>query len=117
MLRKASLFTLLLCCITVSSYSNALNSITHMFIAKEIVPQLSNKELQQLLLNNMDAYLVGSNYPDTGYIKGTHYGQDSHSEHFINVFIHYLHERYSYPEQQNPKLVAFLLGCATHTMS
>lgn len=89
-------------------------SITHMFIAKEAAMALSEKQLKNLILNNMDAYLVGSNFPDTGYIQGTDYGLDSHLEGFINTFITYLHEQYSFPEQQNPKLVAFLLGCATH---
>ncbi len=100
-----------------SNQSHAAGGITHMFIAKQALLQLPDKELKNLIENNMDAYLVGSNYPDTGYMQGTHYGDASHWQKFIDTFVTYLHERYSYPEQQNPKLVAFLLGCATHVVS
>ncbi len=114
MLRKALLFAMTF---FISFQSDAAGSITHMFIAHEIAAQLPNKELKELIQNNMDAYLVGSAYPETGYIRGTHYGNDSHWEKFISAFVDYLHEHYSYPEQQNPKLVAFLLGCATNVES
>jgi hypothetical protein len=109
------LLVLLLISMPVQNY--AAGGMTHMFIAKEIITQLPDQELQTLITNNMDAYLVGSNYPDTGYIQGIHYGNESHTESFITAFVNYLQERYSYPEQQNPKLVAFLLGCATHVES
>lgn len=105
-------FYLIIFCLFTSCYGAG--SITHMFIAEETAMTLPDKQLKNLILNNMDAYLVGSNFPDTGYIQGTSYGLDSHLEIFINTFITYLHEQYSFPEQQNPKLVAFLLGCATH---
>lgn len=96
------------------SISQATGSITHMFIAEETANKLTDSAIKNLIQNNRDAYLVGATYPDTGYIQGTHYGFDSHREAFLDTFLTYLQEKYLYPEQQNPRLVAFLLGCAVH---
>ncbi len=114
---KTVLLALLLFFASTQNFSFAAGGITHMFIAKEIIPHLSDKDLKNLIENNLDAYLVGSNYPDSGYMPGTHFGNASHWQKFIDTFVAYLHERYPYPEQQNPALVAFLLGCATHIES
>lgn len=95
----------------------AAGGIAHMYIAKELIPLLPDAKARNLILDNMDAYLVGANYPDTGYLKGTDYGEDSHWEPFISTYIAYLRDNYAYPEQQNPKLVAFLLGIASHSLS
>lgn len=103
------------CCLSISIY--ACGGITHMYIATELIPQLTDSNLRNLIQDNMDAYLVGSNYPDTGYVSGAGYGEDSHWEPFIMAYIAYLRENYTYPEQQNPKLVAFLLGIASHSIS
>ncbi|MEO8402669.1 MAG: zinc dependent phospholipase C family protein, partial [Gammaproteobacteria bacterium] len=116
MLKKSISLALLLTSIFIYQFCDA-GSVTHMFIAKETIAKLQDKELANLLLNNMDAYLVGSNYPDTGFIRGTHYGNASHWETFINTFVIYLREKYPFPDQQNPKLVAFVLGCAAHDIS
>jgi hypothetical protein len=115
MLKKTVLLTLLSFFVSVQAY--AAGGITHMFIAKEVIPHLSDRDLKNLIENNLDAYLVGSNYPDSGYMQGTHYGDATHWQKFIDTSVIYLHERYPYPEQQNPALVAFLLGCATHIVS
>ncbi len=109
-LRLLFMLTLLL----LSPLAEAAGSITHMFIAEETAAKLTDPQLKNLIQHNKDAYLVGSTYPDTGYIQGTRYGFDSHRELFINALINYLQEKYPYPEQQNPPLVAFLLGCAVH---
>lgn len=95
----------------------AAGGITHMYLAIRAIPLLPDKRLQDLLQGHMDAYLTGSNYPDTGYITGTHYGEDSHWEPFLNAFTDFIREQYTNPADQNPDLVAFLLGCATHSVS
>ncbi|EKD73289.1 MAG: hypothetical protein ACD_45C00373G0005 [uncultured bacterium] len=100
-----------------SSYVYAGGGIIHMFIAKESIAKMSNVQLRTLLQNNMDAYLVGSNYPDTGYVKDTHYGEMSHWDPFIFAFADYLRAKYQDPVIENPRLVAFLFGCATHRVS
>lgn len=91
--------------------------MTHMFVAAESITKLTDKNLRDLLLNNMDAYLVGAYYPDSGFAKGTHYGEDSHWNPFLYTFADYLNEKYSDPIVENPKLVAFLFGCASHSVS
>ena|SRR3990167_6062797 len=100
-----------------SPYIYAGGGIIHMLIAKEAIPKMSSEQLRTLLETNMDAYLVGSNYPDSGYVKNTHYGEMSHWDPFIFTFVDYLREKYKDPVIENPKLVAFLFGCATHRVS
>ena len=91
--------------------------MTHMFIAKEAITALQDAKLRHLLSDHLDAYLVGAYYPDSGYVEGTHYGEDSHWDAFIIAFAFYLKETYKDPITENPKLVAFLMGCATHRVS
>lgn len=114
MYKKLFLFLLF---IIFSHTTFAAGGITHMMIAKESIEQLPDVKLKNLLYNHIDAYLVGANYPDSGYVDGTHYGEDSHWEPFITTFIRYLRDKYAFPEEQAPDLVAFLMGCATHSMS
>lgn len=99
------------------SFAYAGGGITHMFIAQETIAKLPDQKLRALLLDNFDAYLVGAYYPDSGYIKGTHYGEDSHWDPFIYTFADYIKQTYPDPTLQAPKLVAFLFGCATHRVS
>ena len=91
--------------------------ITHMFVASEVVQQLPDKPLRDLLLANMDAYLVGAYYPDSGYVDGAHYGEISHWDPFIYAFADYIDDQYADPVAQNPRLIAFLFGCAAHSVA
>jgi hypothetical protein len=100
-----------------SSFAQASSNITHEFIARAVIDILPDKNLQNLIRNNLDAYLTGTNYPDSGFVYGTHYGEDSHWDTFIYTFSDYIKEKYTYPELENPKLVAFLFGCAVHRLS
>ncbi|MDX1900473.1 MAG: zinc dependent phospholipase C family protein [Gammaproteobacteria bacterium] len=104
-------------CLLMSCHVFAAGGIAHMYIAKQSIPLMTDKRLRDLIQNNMDAYLVGANYPDTGYVPGTHYGEDSHWEPFLNAFVSWIHAHYTDPLDQNPKLVAFLMGCVTHSVS
>ena len=91
--------------------------ITHMFIAEESIPLIFDTKLRHVLEDNKEAYLVGAHYPDSGYVPGTGYGEDSHWDTFIFTFAEYIKEKYHNPVLENPKLVAFLMGCATHRVS
>ncbi len=91
--------------------------LTHMYIAQETIALLPDAKLRNLLLDNFDAYLVGAYYPDSGYIHGATYGEDSHWDPFIFAFADYIKETYPDAEITNPKLVAFLFGCAVHKES
>jgi Zinc dependent phospholipase C len=111
----------LLTCLGIFLFSFSLayagGGMTHMFIAEGTIAKLPNEKLRHLLLDNLDAYLVGSYYPDSGYVKGTHHGTDSHGDAFIYAFTDHIKEKYSDPVIQHPKLVAFLFGCAVHRVS
>lgn len=108
---------LLICFFAFFSVCHAGGGITHMFLAQEAIAKLPDARLRNLLMDNMDAYLVGAFYPDSGYIKGTHYGEDSHWDPFIYAFADHINEKYTDPVSQNPRLVAFLFGCAAHRVS
>lgn len=114
---KKHLLGLILCLISFFPLCYAGGGITHMFLAREAITKLPDPALRNLLLDNIDAYLVGAYYPDSGYIKGNLYGEDSHWDPFIYAFADYLKEKYIDPVSQNPKLVAFLFGCAAHRVS
>lgn len=91
--------------------------MTHMYIAGLATSHLDSPKLRQLLHDYQDAYMVGAYYPDSGYINGAKYGEDSHWDEFVYAFSDYLKETYPYPIEQNPKLVAFLFGVASHRVS
>ena len=74
--------------------AHAGGGITHMFLAEESIQLLPDAKLRQLLLNNLDAYRVGAYYPDSGYVKGNTYGEDSHWDPFIFTFADYVKETY-----------------------
>lgn len=98
-------------------YTYAGGGMTHMYIAESAITQLNSPKLRQLLRDHQDAYLVGAYYPDSGYLNGAKYGEDSHWDEFIFAFCDYLNDVYTYPIDQNPKLVAFLFGVASHRVS
>lgn len=101
--------------LSMPSYSGG--GMTHMYIAQQAIKEISDPHLRYLLLTNLDAYLVGAYYPDSGYIKGLKYGEISHWDPFVNAFSQYLQKEYTDPVIQNPKLVAFLFGIASHRVS
>lgn len=107
-------FIFMLVWLSLTSTIFAAGGITHMFMAHEAIDQIPDKTLRNILKDNLDAYLVGAYYPDSGYQKGAHYGEESHSDPFIYAFADYLKEKYKNPALENPKLVAFLFGCASH---
>ena len=75
--------------------------ITHMFIAEESIPFL-DQNLNIILQDNKDAFLAGAHYPDSGYVPGTGYGEDSHWDAFIFTFADYIREKYKNPVVENP---------------
>ncbi|MBA3661591.1 MAG: zinc dependent phospholipase C family protein [Gammaproteobacteria bacterium] len=95
----------------------AAGGITHMYLSQEAVKQLPDPTLRELLLENFDAYLVGSYYPDSGYISGTTHGEVSHWDPFIDAFAKYIKDTYPNPIKSNPRLIAFLFGCASHRVA
>jgi hypothetical protein len=107
--------SLFLSCLSHPVYAGG--GITHMFIAQETIALLPDAKLRNLLLDNLDAYTVGAYYPDSGYVGDNRYGEDSHWDPFINAFANYIKEKYPDPIAQNPKLIAFLFGCASHRVS
>jgi hypothetical protein len=108
---------LLLFFLFMSPFASAGGGITHMFIAQETIAQIPDPTLRSILSDNLDAYMVGAYYPDSGYVQGAEYGEDSHWDPFIFAFADYIKDTYPDAINTHPKLVAFLFGCAVHRVS
>lgn len=90
---------------------------THIFIAELSRGALPDSRLKQLLIENEDAFFIGSNYPDTGYLPGANYGEITHWDPFIDAATDYINEKYPNAIETHPKLIAFLMGIASHRVS
>jgi hypothetical protein len=97
--------------------AHAAGGISHIYLARRAVAQTGDPALRRLLEAHASAYAVGANYPDTGYLKGAQYGEDSHWDPFVYAYADYLKERYADPGAEAPRQVAFLMGVATHRVS
>lgn len=87
---------------------------THMYIAQQAIKHIPDKTLRNLLEDNIDAYMVGAYYPDSGYTDVSHHGDVSHSRAFHRALADVIRGKYSDPVHQKPRLVAFLIGTAAH---
>lgn len=112
-IRQLALFVV----ISLPSQAFAAGSVSHIYFSREAVHHVTHSELVTLLHSKDAALVVGSAYPDTGYLPGTTYGEDSHWDPFIFAFADDLKERYVDPVAERPDLVAFLMGCASHRVS
>ncbi|EKD76918.1 MAG: hypothetical protein ACD_42C00534G0006 [uncultured bacterium] len=106
--------------------SFALGDLAHNYVAEgaatEIQTSSTDDALKSVLTTYRNDYLVGSDYPDTGYIHGFNYGEDSHWPYFVNAFSDYLKQSCSNPTSASAQthcdqMTAFLLGVATHVRS
>ena len=97
----------------------ALGCLAHTYIAEQVGPRLQqpNPDLYQIIANNWNEYIVASDYPDTGFMPGATYGEISHWQPFADAYISYLHTAYPDPSSKQSKLIAFLMGVATHMQS
>lgn len=116
-----SFFVLLL---LLPALSFALGDLAHNYVAEKSAQQAQTTDarLQNVLTLYQNAYLVGSDYPDTGYVPGFHFGEVSHWPSFVTPFADYIKKTCAHPATPDlqthcDKLTAFLLGVATHVKS
>src|SRR5262245_56122158 len=97
----------------------ALGCLAHNYVAEQVAPQLesSSPDLYSIISANWNAYIVASDYPDTGFVPGATYGEISHWQPFADAFISYLQDTYPTPSTQRDRLIAFLMGVGTHIQS
>jgi hypothetical protein len=97
----------------------AIGCLAHNYVAQEVASQLENLEvdLYKILKDHWNDYLVGSDFPDTGFIGGATYGEITHWQPFVDAFIRHLHKNYPCPCEPRDRLIAFLMGIATHNQS
>ena len=107
-----------------STVNFALGDLAHNYVAKQVATkaEITDARLQSILTIYQNAYLVGSDYPDTGYVPGFHFGEDSHWPYFVDPFIDYIKTTYHAPttiaeETHRDQLIVFLLGVGTHIQS
>ncbi len=114
-----SIIAILLVCMLTPNQSYGLGSLAHNYVAKQVAQQIkeTNPKLYQIIEDHWNDYLVGSDYPDTGYIPGATYGEISHWQPFVDAFIKHLHDAYPEPSVKRDRLLAFLMGICTHIQS
>ena len=95
---------------------NPLGCLAHNYIAEQtaLLCKDSQPELYKIIQDNWNCYLVGSDYPDTGYMPGATYGELTHWQPFVDAYISYLHKAYPIPSSERNKRIAFLMGICTH---
>jgi hypothetical protein len=113
---------LVLCLALVPRESSALGSIAHRYIATNVMPLVAAADptFTTLLKNYSNAYFVGADYPDTGYLPGAIYGEISHWPPFVNAFLAHINATYPPYPAVSPRrdiVSAFLLGVCTHIIS
>src|SRR3990167_4501307 len=99
------LISLMLTVFTFINVGYAGGGRTHIFMAQEAINKIPDKNLRLLLEDNLDAYLVGAYFPDSGYTKETYHGDAAHEKRFQYKFLEYIYEKYKNPVIENPKLV------------
>ncbi len=114
-----SITAVLLVCMLTPNQSYGLGSIAHNYVAKQVAQEIkeNNPKLYKIITDNWNDYLVGSDYPDTGYMPGATYGEISHCQSFVVTFIKRLHTNYRKPFPNSNRLLAFLMGICTHIQS
>lgn len=95
----------------------AAGGTTHIYIAEKTRANLPEGPLKTILTIYQDDYYTGADYPDSGYVKGASYGEISHWDPFLDAYIEYLHKASSHPKQDKQRLIAFLMGVATHRVA
>ncbi|MDP1575097.1 MAG: zinc dependent phospholipase C family protein [Coxiellaceae bacterium] len=117
LLKKIALFFSIL----LPSLSFALGDLAHNYVAEGAAAQ-TDGALKSVLTTYQSEYLVGSDYPDTGYLPGFNFGEDSHWPYFVTPFADYIRntcQDAKTVDQQThcDQMTAFLLGVATHVKS
>ena len=116
---KLATLTKLVALSSIPFVSYGLGALAHNYVANESVHALSQNQpaLYKLIQQNKTAYLIGSDYPDVGYVPGATFGEDSHWQPFVNAYLNYLNKHYPKSSKHRDKLLAFLLGATTHIKS
>jgi hypothetical protein len=95
--------------------------VSHVHISNLAVPLLPPGDLRSLLEDPAlaEAYRAGSVFPDTGYAAGDAYGEMAHWEPFTDALVRHIREEHPPPfaSEEARRLVAFLLGQASHGMA
>jgi hypothetical protein len=95
--------------------AQAAGIITHNLFADKSVTPTTTPKMQEIIQQYSDDFLVGSDYPDTGYAFGATYGEDTHWAPFMNAFLRHLDDKGGI--ENNPRLAAFLFGIHSHNAS
>ncbi|MBF0205981.1 MAG: zinc dependent phospholipase C family protein [Oligoflexia bacterium] len=67
--------------------SHASGMLLHILMCKNAIEKTSSPEIQHLLRGEMDAYLSGCIFPDSGYAAKEGYGEYTHWTPFLNKYL------------------------------
>lgn len=101
----------------------SLGVLCHNYVANQAAVQISaeNPTVAAFLRKYHNAYVVGSDYPDTGFVGQHDYGEIAHWPNFVDPFVALIRAKYANAtgtalEHRN-RLIAFLMGVGTHIKS
>ncbi len=87
----------------------------HQFMSDIAQGLVSDPDLGDCLANHRNAYLMGAPFPDTGWvIFNDPLSETAHRTAFIDAFVDHIRETYAYPYADQQRLIAFMLGVASH---
>ncbi len=120
---KYAIFTTIaLSCFLFSVTSFADGALGHIYIAGQAEQLLkpaqpvsqSQPALYQVISQYNNEYLVGSDYPDFGYMPGMTFGAVTHTQAFVDAFIAYINAKAPGSAEHRQQLIAFFMGIGAH---
>ena len=108
----------LLLALSLSAPAAANGQTTHVWITREALRLLPDGELKTLLVDNEDALVHGTMFPDGGYPLGHPYGEAAHWEPFQDRYRAWIADHHSPPyDDEAARHVAFYMGLGSHGMA
>ena len=99
----------------ISLTAHSAGMITHNVFAQKSLSDNTSTDVLTIINNHYDDFITGSDYPDTGYLKGATYGEDSHWAPFMNATMRHINANGGI--EKNQRLMAFLFGIHSHNIS
>jgi MYXO-CTERM domain-containing protein len=120
-MRGSFAFLVLLSVVTWPQLAHANGVTAHAHMTDLAIEELPPGELRDLMTDPAmrDAYRTGSVFPDSGYAAGDAYGEIAHWEAFTQSYLDWMAAEHPPPYETDDerRLVAFLLGQASHGMA
>lgn len=112
----------LLALLALAPAAQANSMVTHVWVAEQAITQVEPGPLRDIVSDPALRGVVqnGAIYPDSGYSVRHDYGEWAHWESWTEPYLQWIRARYAaegYRSADARRHVAFLMGCAAHSMT